>query len=92
MEHYRETIIKRIIQSSETLSIEPIIYNSLQKLEKNGTHPFIVLRFIARLITSLEEIKKVEVGQKELDNVTQALNVLKDYEIKKITEQNLKSL
>ncbi len=86
MEQYRETIIKQIIQSSDKLSIEPLIYNSLQKLVENGTHPFIIIRFIDRLKTSLSEIQQVEPSQKERDNIAQARNVLEDYVVKNLTE------
>lgn len=91
MQDYRETIIKRIIQSPDTLSVENVIDSSLQKLVENGTHPFIILRFIEKLKESLIGVKKSQASLKELDNTSQALSVLTNYDLKKVTVTNTKN-
>lgn len=91
MIQYREAIIKRIVQSPDTLSVGTVIDNSLEKLVENGTHPFIILRFIEKLKTSLSEIKKAEIRQTGWNNILQALNVLNDYDVKKITGAKTKN-
>ena len=92
MIQYREIIIKRIIQSTDRLLVEPIIDNSLQKLIENGTHPFIVIRFIDKLKASMNEIKINEVSDVEQGNIIQALNVLNNYDVKKINESKIENI
>lgn len=81
---FRETLIKIIIQSTDTLSVGIVIDNSMEKLAENGTHPFITLRFIEKLKTSLSEIKREKISEKEKTNIAQALNTLENYDVKKI--------
>lgn len=85
MIQYRETIIKKIIEIPDPLFIEAVINNSLQKLTENGTHPFIVIRFIEKLKTSLLEIKAEQVNEKEKRNISQALHILASYDVKNLT-------
>lgn len=92
MQDYRETIIKQIIYSLDTHSVESVIDSSLEKFAKNGTHPFIVIRFIDKLKTSLNEIKSGVVNDLERRNLLQALNVLTDYNIKKITGTKIRNI
>lgn len=92
MQDYRETIIKQIIYSPDTLSVESVIDSSLEKLAKNGTHPFIVVRFIDKLKASLNEIKSGEVSDLGRRNVLQALNVLTDHDIKKIIGTKIRNI
>lgn len=92
MIQYRETIIKKIIEIPDPLFIEPVINNSLQRLMENGTHPFIAIRFIEKLKTSLIEIKAEKVSEKERNNITQALHLLEGYDVKKLTGAKSKDI
>lgn len=83
MIQYRETLINQIIQSVDRKLIEPLIKNSLHNLTEKGTHPFILIRFIDKLKTSLGEINREELSEPERNNILHALNVLDNYDIKK---------
>lgn len=85
MIQYRETIIKKIIAMPDPLLMETVINNSLQRLTENGTHPFIVIRFIEKLKISLTEIKTEKVSEKEINNITKALHVLEGFDAQKLT-------
>lgn len=86
MIHYRETILKSIIQLQETDAVESLIDSALTKLAENGVHPFILVRFIDKLKIVLGELKNDgDINEDEKNNVIQALNVLENYDTKKIT-------
>ena len=88
MIQYREILIKQILQSVDKTLIEPLIENSLQNLSEKGTHPYILIRFIDKLKTSLSELKKEERREQEINNIIQALNVLNAYDARKSDEHN----
>lgn len=74
-----------------TPSVKIIIENSLQKLVENGTHPFIILRFVEKLKTSLSELNKEKITSKEWDNRMQALNLLNDCDVNKLIGAKIKN-
>lgn len=84
MLQFRENIIKQIIKSVDKTLIEPLIENSLLNLSENGTHPFIIIRFIDKLKAALSEIKKEELSEQERNNILHTLYLLNDYDVKKL--------
>lgn len=82
METYRKNIIKQILDSRDTISVESVIDIPLQELIDNGTHVIFVLRMIDKLKTSLSQISKEKVSQREWKNATKALAILKKHENK----------
>ncbi|MEQ8471526.1 MAG: hypothetical protein RIC35_10085 [Marinoscillum sp.] len=79
MTAYRETIIQNILKSNDKFEMSTIVDTALQKLKEHGTHPFIVLRFVAKLKISLTEMKPETTTEMEKNNIVQALRVLERY-------------
>ena len=84
MNQLRENIINQVIRSVDADLIEHLIEDSLQKLTDKSVHPFIILRFTDKLKFTLSEIEQSGITEKEKINVTKALLVLHNYEVKKI--------
>ncbi len=82
MKHYRETIIKQVINSPDELSVEQLIDNRIQILIKNGTHVIFILRIVDKLLTALGEMKRGQLSEIERRNIIQAMNILNDYDNK----------
>ena len=90
MKRYRENIIKQIIYSPESFSLGPLIDNNLRMLIEKGIHVILIVRILDNLKTSLREIMRGELSDRERNNIKQALNLLKDYDIKKLTRATIK--
>lgn len=86
MEKFRENIIKEIINSPDETSVSSIIDKPVKKLIENGTHIIFILRMVDKLKSTLIEIKREPLTLQERNNISQALNMLNDYDVKKITE------
>lgn len=82
MREFRETIIKDILNSTDEIEVRMVIVNAIQKLKLNGTHPFIILRFIAKLTSVFNDLKSEKLGLKEKNITSEALIILEGLEIK----------
>lgn len=91
MIQYRETLIKNILNLTEESGIESEIDTALNILSENGTHPFIIVRFVDKLKLSLNDLLSGEINETEKRMILKTLGLLENYDVTKITARQTKS-